>query len=75
MKVQILGFFAIVAVANAAVVPLTVGPTTTLLRSPILDTAVVSQTRTGDSFAYSTVTSNGYTQYVQGVSEVTRNCG
>jgi hypothetical protein len=69
MKVQILGFFAFIAVVNAGVVPY-VGTTTTLLRSPVLDNAVVHSERIGDSFAYSTVTANGYTQYVQGVSAI-----
>jgi hypothetical protein len=65
MKVQVVGFFAIIALANAGVVPLG----TTLLHSPLHDSSIVRSERIGNSFAYSTVTANGYSPLVyQGVS-------
>jgi hypothetical protein len=67
MKVTILGFFAVIAVAQAGVLQYVQGPTS-LVRTPSLDSAVVHSDRINGGFSYSTVENHAYSPVVQTVS-------
>jgi hypothetical protein len=67
MKSIILGFFAVLAAANAGVVQI-VPAATTLLRTPSLDSAIVRSEQSNGGFSYSTVENHAYAPVVQTVS-------
>jgi hypothetical protein len=66
MKVTILGIFAIIAAANAGVVQHLI-PTSTLVRTPSLDSAVIQSERLNGAFSYSTVENHAYAPVVHHV--------
>lgn len=69
MKFLILGVFAIIATcANAGVVQFLPGSSTTLVRTPSLDSAVVQSQQLNGGFSYRTVENHAYSPVVQTVS-------
>lgn len=66
MKVTILGLFAVIAVAHASVVQLL--PSSTLVRTPALDSAIIQSERLNGAFSYSTVENHAYAPVVQTVN-------
>ena len=68
MKVIAFGLLAFAAIAQSSVVPLyrTVVPvsSTTLVRTPSLDSAVINSERLDSSFSYNTVENHAYTPYI-----------
>lgn len=69
MKVTILGFFAIaIAVAHAGNVEFLPAATTSLVRTPSLDSAVVHSERLGGAYSYSTHENHAYAPVAQHVS-------
>lgn len=67
MKSIILGFFAVFATVNAGVVHLLPASTSTLVRTPSLDSAVVRSQQVGGGFSYSTVENHAYAPVLQTV--------
>lgn len=71
MKVIVFGLLAVAAIAQSHVIPLqavkTIVPVpaaTTLLRTPSLDSAVISSERLDGAFRYETVENHAYTPVV-----------
>lgn len=58
MKTTIFGFLAVIAVAHAGVLNLL--PSSALVRTPSLDSAVVHSERLGGAFSYSTLENHAY---------------